>query len=53
MIPLDGDDLYVMSEKAIGTDWKKSSLLTLRHSTECNKYTVLKPAWPTVIPPLL
>lgn len=53
MIPLGGDDLYVMSEKAVGTDWKKSSLLTLRHSAGCDKYTVLKPARPTVIPPLL
>jgi hypothetical protein len=24
--------MYIMSQKAIGQDWKKSSMLTLRHS---------------------
>jgi len=41
-IPLQGGDLYVMSEKAVGTDWKRSSQLTLRHATGCDKYTVIK-----------
>lgn len=28
-----------MSEKAVGFDWKKSSIFTLRHATGCDKYT--------------
>lgn len=32
-------DLYIMSEKTVGTDWKKSSLFTLRHATGSAKYT--------------
>ena len=27
-------DLYVMGEKAVGTDWKSSSIVTWRHSAE-------------------
>ena len=38
-IPLDAGDMYVMSEKAVGADWKKSSIYTLRHATGCSKYT--------------
>lgn len=38
-IPLNGGDIYVMSEKAVGTDWKKSSIYTLRHATGCDKFT--------------
>lgn len=37
-VNLDGGDIYVMSEKAVGTDWKKSSLYTLRHATGATKY---------------
>ncbi len=29
---LNHGDIYVMSEKATGNDWKKSSILTLRHA---------------------
>lgn len=29
---LNNGDMYIMSEKAIGTDWKKSSKKTLRHA---------------------
>lgn len=32
-IVLNGGDVYVMSSKTVGTDWKKSSILTLRHAT--------------------
>lgn len=32
-------DLYVMSDKAVGYDWKKSSILTLRHAAGDKKYT--------------
>lgn len=38
-INLDAGDIYVMSEKAVGTDWKKSTLYTLRHATGAKKYT--------------
>jgi hypothetical protein len=36
---LGGGDLYFMSEKAVGTDWKESSKLTLRHAAGCPEYT--------------
>lgn len=31
-------DFYVMSEKTVGTDWKKKSLLTIRHASGAAKY---------------
>lgn len=34
-------DIYVMSEKAVGTDWKKKSIYTLRHAAGCSKFTSL------------
>lgn len=41
IVPLNGGDIYVMSEKAVGTDWKKKKLFTLRHATGCAKYTTI------------
>lgn len=38
-ITLSNGDMYVMSEKAVGTDWKKRSKFTLRHSAGSDKYT--------------
>lgn len=38
-IDLYHGDMYIMSEKATGYDWKKSSIYTLRHATGCDKYT--------------
>jgi hypothetical protein len=38
---LNHGDMYVMSEKAVGTDWKKKSILTLRHAAGSAKYTTL------------
>jgi hypothetical protein len=35
---LSHGDVYIMSEKAVGSDWKKSSILTLRHAAGCKKY---------------
>lgn len=35
---LQHGDLYAMSEKAVGTDWKKSSILTLRHAAGHESY---------------
>ena len=34
-------DIYIMSEKTTGNDWKKKSLYTLRHSAGAEKYTNL------------
>lgn len=36
---LDGGDMYVMSEKTVGTDWKSKKIYTLRHATGCSKFT--------------
>lgn len=34
---LEDGDVYVMSENTVGTDWKKSSIYTLRHSAGKDK----------------
>lgn len=31
-IELNGGDIYIMSSKAVGCDWKSSSTVTLRHA---------------------
>ena len=36
-------DIYLMSEKATGFDWKKRSILTLRHAAGCKKFRTIKP----------
>ncbi len=41
VLPLNGGDMYVMSEKAVGQDWKRKKIYTLRHATGCSKYTSL------------
>lgn len=38
-IVLDDGDMYVMSEKAVGHDWLKKLVPTLRHATGCDKFT--------------
>lgn len=43
MLNLNEGDFYIMSEKAVGTDWKKSKIPTLRHSAGADKYTTIKP----------
>ena len=35
---LKNGDIYVMSEKAVGSDWKKRKKLTLRHAAGADKY---------------
>jgi hypothetical protein len=40
-IPLHHGDMYVMSEKAVGTDWKNRKVHTFRHATGCAKFTKL------------
>ena len=37
-ITLNCGDVYIMSEKAVGADWKLSSKYTLRHSAGAKKY---------------
>jgi len=41
---LDSGDMYIMSEKAIGTDWKRRNIYTLRHAAgiEGSKYLKIK-----------
>jgi hypothetical protein len=34
-------DLYVMSDYAVGNNWKKRNICTIRHAAGCNKYTLL------------
>ena len=41
-IPLSDGDMYAMSEKAVGFDWLKKNIPTLRHAAGCDKYTVIK-----------
>jgi hypothetical protein len=36
---IEHGDMYIMSEKATGFDWKSKSKYTLRHAAGCNKYT--------------
>jgi len=36
---LNDGDIYFMSEKATGNDWKKRSIYTLRHAAGSTKYT--------------
>ena len=31
-IDLTNSDIYVMSEKAVGTDWKRRNIKTIRHA---------------------
>jgi len=31
-VMLDHGDMYIMSEKAVGNDWKKKTIMTLRHA---------------------
>jgi hypothetical protein len=38
-IMLNDGDMYIMSEKAVGFDWLKKKVATLRHATGCKKYT--------------
>jgi hypothetical protein len=34
--------MYVMSYKAVGFDWKKKSIMTLRHAAGSDKFLVIK-----------
>jgi hypothetical protein len=41
IVDLEPGDVYIMSESAVGTNWKKRSVPTLRHATGCDKFTRL------------
>jgi hypothetical protein len=41
-IVLNHGDLYIMSEKAVGTDWMKKNIMTLRHSAGDPKILKMK-----------
>jgi len=41
-IELNDGDMYAMSEKAVGFDWLKKKVATLRHAAGCDKFTVIK-----------
>jgi len=36
---LEHGDIYIMSEKTTGYDWKRRSISTLRHAAGCSKFT--------------
>ena len=40
-ITLNSGDVYIMSEKAVGADWKLKSQYTLRHAAGADKYRSL------------
>ncbi len=42
VLSLDGGDIYIMSEKAVGTDWKSKKIMTLRHAAGCDKFTKIE-----------
>lgn len=42
LLSMNHGDIYIMSEKAVGTDWKKRSVLTLRHAAGADKYITVK-----------
>lgn len=39
---LNHGDMYIMSEKAVGFDWKKRKIPTLRHAAGAKKYLTIK-----------
>lgn len=41
-LQLNNGDIYIMSEKAVGTDWKTRNKLTLRHAAGSEKYLTIK-----------
>lgn len=41
-LKLNHGDMYIMSDKATGYDWKKKKILTLRHAAGAKKYRTIK-----------
>lgn len=42
LFQLHGGDIYFMSEKAVGSDWKRKTIYTLRHAAGAKKYLKIK-----------
>ncbi|KAJ1564591.1 hypothetical protein HK096_007223 [Nowakowskiella sp. JEL0078] len=36
---INGGDIYIMSDKSVGRDWKTRNTVTLRHAAGCDLYT--------------
>jgi len=45
---LKNGDIYIMSEKAAGNDWKKRKILTLRHAAGADKYLKIERVDPEI-----
>jgi|SRR5579872_1583069 len=41
-LSINHGDIYIMSEKAVGYDWKKRKIPTLRHAAGATKYLTVK-----------
>ncbi|SRR6266496_4719818 len=41
-IYLNAGDIYIMSEKSVGSDWKTKKIPTLRHAAGCEDYIEIK-----------
>lgn len=41
-LTLNHGDMYIMSEKAVGYDWKRRKIPTLRHAAGADKYLTIK-----------
>jgi hypothetical protein len=48
-LALGHGDLYCLSEKAVGTDWRRSAIPTLRHAAGCPKFLAV-PGHPAQYP---
>lgn len=44
-ITLNSGDIYIMSEEAVGQQWKSSSIYTMRHSAGHESFTKYKKEW--------
>lgn len=42
-IELGHGDMYAMSAKAVGADWRRSTIMTLRHAAGCEKFLQIAP----------
>lgn len=41
-VELNIGDIYLMCEKAVGTDWRSKKVFTLRHAVGCKTFTTVK-----------
>ena len=47
---LNSGDVYIMSEKAVGQDWKRKNIPTLRHSAGALSYRKIQSKWMSTKP---